>query len=700
MPVTASYLPTTATGNGVTTVFAYQFRVLSASHILAAVNGVQTGVSVSGVGSANGGNVTFASPPASGSAIVISRNVPYDRETDYQNNGDLLSDTLDDDLDRVVMQVQQLLEKLGRAPLLPLGSGLAGTLAMPTPAAGQYLRWRADALNLENAAAVQDLGNFTQSGTGAVQRTALSKLGEVVTVQDFGARGDGLTDDTAAIQAAFNALSAYQTLVFPAARYKTNGCITTTADNIGVHFENATFLVGDTGPTGTAINGGVGKIGFLFNGCDDLTVTGAARFLGQGTIGVTSLAGVVFDACNRVNAPAQMFFHTMAAGRMVFQCANSQFGNIIGIYIDGLQTFESPPTNTAGSTDVIVGTSLSTFGDCVSVEGQKPARYMSVGFGSNNIGLTCGASVYAHDGASGEGHALAVRSAIDCAFGPVVSIGGAYSALFLVQYAGDQALGYAIQRVSVSSVAGVTGPTGGSTDCLVYAESFDAAQIGHVKIGNISGNASGEFGVYNTGANLHVDSIDITGSATRLIAVHALAAGYAPELNVGLIRIGGNTGLEEPIALGRGARFTARYVDFWSGPTSAGVSVAVFYDGALGHAGAAIPTFDIGTVRYRQNGSAQNYAYVVFMPFLSPSHNSIHHIDGDGVSVAPASFGGDNFHVRWGRLMSTAAPTGAVPYLVGDCVWKSNVAAAGVPGWVCTTGGTPGIWKAMAAVAA
>lgn len=36
----------------------------------------------------------------------------------------------------------------------------------------------------------------------------------------------------------------------------------------------------------------------------------------------------------------------------------------------------------------------------------------------------------------------------------------------------------------------------------------------------------------------------------------------------------------------------------------------------------------------------------------------------------------------------------------GDIVWNTAPAAAGVPGWVCTTPGTPGTWKAMAALAA
>jgi hypothetical protein len=46
----------------------------------------------------------------------------------------------------------------------------------------------------------------------------------------------------------------------------------------------------------------------------------------------------------------------------------------------------------------------------------------------------------------------------------------------------------------------------------------------------------------------------------------------------------------------------------------------------------------------------------------------------------------------------TAAPTTGT-WAQGDTVWNTTPAAAGVPGWVCTTGGTPGTWKAMAALA-
>ncbi len=47
----------------------------------------------------------------------------------------------------------------------------------------------------------------------------------------------------------------------------------------------------------------------------------------------------------------------------------------------------------------------------------------------------------------------------------------------------------------------------------------------------------------------------------------------------------------------------------------------------------------------------------------------------------------------------TAAP-GSGTWAVGDWCIATNVAAGGSPGWVCTTAGSPGTWKAMSNVAA
>ncbi len=56
---------------------------------------------------------------------------------------------------------------------------------------------------------------FIQSGTGAVTRTAQAKMREAISVQDFGAVGDGVTDDYPAFLAAFNAAQPGQIIRVP-----------------------------------------------------------------------------------------------------------------------------------------------------------------------------------------------------------------------------------------------------------------------------------------------------------------------------------------------------------------------------------------------------------------------------------------------------------------------------------------------------
>lgn len=63
--------------------------------------------------------------------------------------------------------------------------------------------------------------NFTQVGTGAVTRTVQNKNEDLVSVKDFGAVGDGVTNDTAAFNAAIAAASGNTVEVLvPAGTYK------------------------------------------------------------------------------------------------------------------------------------------------------------------------------------------------------------------------------------------------------------------------------------------------------------------------------------------------------------------------------------------------------------------------------------------------------------------------------------------------
>ena len=71
----------------------------------------------------------------------------------------------------------------------------------------------------------QEIGNsnnitYNEGSTGAVDRTVQNKLQESVSVKDFGAVGDGVTDDTAAIQAVHDvAIATGGSVYFPAGTY-------------------------------------------------------------------------------------------------------------------------------------------------------------------------------------------------------------------------------------------------------------------------------------------------------------------------------------------------------------------------------------------------------------------------------------------------------------------------------------------------
>tara|TARA_R110000822_G_scaffold285610_1_gene406938 strand:- start:569 stop:3388 length:2820 start_codon:yes stop_codon:yes gene_type:complete len=70
-----------------------------------------------------------------------------------------------------------------------------------------------------------DLVSYSQGGTSHVNRTVESRLRDHVSVMDFGAVGDGVTDDTAAFNAAWSATNPKAVLV-PAASYKITGTVT------------------------------------------------------------------------------------------------------------------------------------------------------------------------------------------------------------------------------------------------------------------------------------------------------------------------------------------------------------------------------------------------------------------------------------------------------------------------------------------
>lgn len=136
------------TANGLTTVFAYEFYLISASDIQVTINGseVTSGYTVSGVGNTGGGEVTFLTAPANGATVIFERATPTYRLTDYQDNGDLLADTVNKDFDRLWMAIQRAFIYLGVALSRPLFGG------GPFNATGYRIANLADPVSAQDAA--------------------------------------------------------------------------------------------------------------------------------------------------------------------------------------------------------------------------------------------------------------------------------------------------------------------------------------------------------------------------------------------------------------------------------------------------------------------------------------------------------------------------------------------------------------------
>ena len=103
-----------------------------------------------------------------------------------------------------------------------------------------------------------DLVTYTPAGVGAVARSAASKFGDTVSVKDFGAVGDGVADDTAAIN---SALLASPAVFLPTGTYRTTAPITLNDSNILVGAGITSIIKNTTGssvirsvtPTGARI---------------------------------------------------------------------------------------------------------------------------------------------------------------------------------------------------------------------------------------------------------------------------------------------------------------------------------------------------------------------------------------------------------------------------------------------------------------
>ena len=228
------------------TVFTVPFEFLANADLAVYVNGtlktLTTDYTLTGANTTGGGSLTFVTGRTAGEIVTILGNLAYSRNTNkYTKFGLLPAEVLEADFDALQVQAKQLARDgqfAIRAPLTDTGSPsmflpavatraskVLGFDASGNPTASSSTVAAMDAavttITTIASSAAGSSGSISHiaSGTGATTTTVQAKLRERVSVKDFGAVGDGTTDDTAAIQAAITAVTDGGTVYLPAGQF-------------------------------------------------------------------------------------------------------------------------------------------------------------------------------------------------------------------------------------------------------------------------------------------------------------------------------------------------------------------------------------------------------------------------------------------------------------------------------------------------
>lgn len=103
-------------------------------------------------GGGSTGSVTAVAAYATGSTLVIQREIPYTQEIDYSPNDGFPAEVNEEGLDRNTMQVQQVRRRARQTPKLPATyDPESGDITFPLPVAGKTLVANAGATGWDNA---------------------------------------------------------------------------------------------------------------------------------------------------------------------------------------------------------------------------------------------------------------------------------------------------------------------------------------------------------------------------------------------------------------------------------------------------------------------------------------------------------------------------------------------------------------------
>lgn len=206
MTVPVNNVPRIYVGNGATKIFSGpKAFVASAISVVVDVGGVETtpAFTVSSLGADNS-VVTLSTAPANGSTVTISRTTPIQQTSDFTNQQTIQRSVLESTFDQIVMMLQDVAAGVTSAEsiaamiesyaALPADATVRGDLASASLGKGSDMVVVRDTLNRFSGSTLESvLGELELRGRSGV------------CPEDYGAVGDGVADDSAAINLALAA---------------------------------------------------------------------------------------------------------------------------------------------------------------------------------------------------------------------------------------------------------------------------------------------------------------------------------------------------------------------------------------------------------------------------------------------------------------------------------------------------------------
>lgn len=196
------------------------------------------------------------------------------------------------------------------------GNVISFSIAPPLSSSIEVLTNETGVINAGNATDI----SYTLNAPGATLQSVQTKLQQYVSVKDFGAVGDGVADDTAAINAAIAATSNGATLVFPSGNYRYTTVLTI--------------------PSNITIQGSGRNFGCTFSpdGCAAFKFDGS--LYGGGWVFRVRIQDILIDGTNM----------TGPEGISIKQAYNIDFNNV---FLFNVQTGVTSAVYVSGSNDLV-----------------------------------------------------------------------------------------------------------------------------------------------------------------------------------------------------------------------------------------------------------------------------------------------------------------------------------------------------------